>query len=112
MPPRPPRPPRRPGGPSPASGGGASALAGAASDFLPVGMAASIKTFIEAAIPTGKKSEAAPAKADAPPPDAGDGPPGRRGGRGGRGGMGGETPTETYQFVLLCLDRSTGKTLW
>lgn len=34
-----------------------------------------------------------------------------RGGR--RGGFGGgAAPTEKYQFVLLCLDRQTGKTLW
>ena len=26
--------------------------------------------------------------------------------------MGGEKPTETYQFVVMCLDRRTGKTLW
>lgn len=36
----------------------------------------------------------------------------RRGG-GGRGGFGGgAAPAEKYQFVLLCLDRQTGKTLW
>src|SRR5262249_51825455 len=32
------------------------------------------------------------------------GPPG--------GGMRSEKPDEKYQFVLLCLDRQTGKTLW
>lgn len=40
---------------------------------------------------------------------------GRRGGRGGGGGFGGfeiETPTNYYQFVVMCLDRKTGKTLW
>jgi outer membrane protein assembly factor BamB len=67
--------------------------------------------FIEAAIPTGKKAEAAPAKDDAPPPTTDDQPP-RRGRRGQGGGMGGEKPTEVYQFVLLCVDRQTGKTLW
>jgi len=36
--------------------------------------------------------------------------PQRRGGPGGFGG--GAAPTEKYQFVLLCLDRETGKTLW
>jgi outer membrane protein assembly factor BamB len=36
--------------------------------------------------------------------------PQRRGGPGGFGG--GAAPTEKYQFVLLCLDRDTGKTLW
>ena len=37
----------------------------------------------------------------------------QRGGGGGRGGFGGGAPpTQKYQFVLLCLDRQTGKTLW
>ena len=41
-------------------------------------------------------------------------PGGRRGGpAGGRGGFGGGgPPTDKYQFVLLCLDRESGKTLW
>jgi outer membrane protein assembly factor BamB len=35
-----------------------------------------------------------------------------RGGR-GRGGFGaGPPPTDIHQFVLMCLDRATGKTLW
>ena len=59
--------------------------------------------FIEAAIPTGKKAEAAK---DAPEPQKAEGGPGRR------GGMGGEKPTEVYQFALLCIDRGTGKILW
>jgi outer membrane protein assembly factor BamB len=42
--------------------------------------------FIETAIPTGKKTEAATAKD--------------------------EKPTEVYQFALLCIDRKTGNTLW
>ena len=39
---------------------------------------------------------------------------GRRGGRGGRrgGGFGSRAPDEEQEFVLLCLDRKTGKTLW
>jgi outer membrane protein assembly factor BamB len=32
--------------------------------------------------------------------------------RGGGGFGGGPAPTDKYQFVLLCLDRETGKTLW
>ena len=43
------------------------------------------------------------------------GPGGQRGpgGRGGRGGFGGGAPpTDKYQFVLLCLDRATGETVW
>lgn len=35
------------------------------------------------------------------------------GGRGGRGGFGGgQPPDEVYQFIVLCLDRQTGKVLW
>jgi len=41
---------------------------------------------------------------------AGQTPPGRR--RPGGGGMRSEKPTQPYQFVLLCLDRGTGKTIW
>ncbi|MFP6875087.1 MAG: PQQ-binding-like beta-propeller repeat protein [Verrucomicrobiales bacterium] len=37
-----------------------------------------------------------------------------RGGRGGggRGGFGSQKPTEIHQFVLVCLDASTGKEIW
>lgn len=37
-----------------------------------------------------------------------------RGGRGGfgRGGFGIEVPANYYQFVVLCIDRETGKTIW
>ncbi|MDB6069533.1 MAG: Pyrrolo-quinoline quinone, partial [Verrucomicrobiales bacterium] len=46
----------------------------------------------------------------------GGGPPGSPGGGrppgGGGRGMRSETPDETYQFQLLCLDRATGRTLW
>ncbi len=67
------------------------------------------RVFIEAAIPTGRRLEPATGGPAAPPPaDAPQNPPPRRGGR----GMGGGKPTELYQFVLLCLDRQTGKTLW
>lgn len=41
--------------------------------------------------------------------------PGRRrpgGGGGGGGGMRSETPTEKHQFVLMALDRATGRTVW
>ncbi len=40
----------------------------------------------------------------------GGGAPG--GGGGGRGGFGSEKPTNVFQFVVLCLDAGTGKTLW
>jgi outer membrane protein assembly factor BamB len=77
--------------------------------------------FLQTAIPTGKKPEAAAA----PQSDAGRaqvrlvqqqprrGPGGPGGGRGPSGfGRGGGPPTEAFQFALLCLDRATGKTLW
>ncbi len=40
----------------------------------------------------------------------GGGPGGPGGNRGGR--MRAEAPSEVYQFVVLCIDRNTGKTLW
>ena len=43
------------------------------------------------------------------------GRPGRGGGRGGRGGRGGgedEAPKTEHQFVVMCLDRSDGNTIW
>src|SRR5215469_10091489 len=76
--------------------------------------------FIQAAIATGKKSEESGSGANdqnssARPESAGGQSPGGPGGGAGgrRGGFGGgPRPTETYQFVLLCFDRSTGKVLW
>ena len=74
--------------------------------------------FIQTAIPTGKKIEPPAPKSDAPPAaaeaPAGNQPGRRRGGPGGGGGGfgGGPKPTEVLQFVILCLDRQTGKTLW
>lgn len=44
------------------------------------------------------------------PPAREERPRGRRGGRGGFGR--GAPPTNFHQFVVLCLDRKTGKTLW
>ena len=88
------------------------------------------KVFILTAIPTGKKIESAterPAQTGStevrPSNRSGDpgspGGPGGQGGRGGPGGPGGRgggmrsaKPTELYQFVVLCLDRQTGKALW
>ena len=64
--------------------------------------------FIHAAIPGGKAGEAnaAPVGGAVVTPVALQDRP-RRGGFGG-----GPPPTEKYQFVLMCLDRATGKTLW
>jgi len=61
------------------------------------------RIFVQAAINTGHPgaSSASPAQ------------PAPQGGRRGRGGFGGgAAPTETYQFVVLCIDRKTGKLLW
>jgi outer membrane protein assembly factor BamB len=49
-----------------------------------------------------------------PPPGAPKGPPpGGKRGPGGFGGFGGgQAPSDIHDFVLLCLDRATGKPLW
>ena len=73
------------------------------------------KIFIQMAIPTGKKGEAVKNETTVPTAPREGPPPGERGPRGpggGRGRMGGPPPTEVEQFVLLCIDRKTGKTLW
>jgi len=57
------------------------------------------KVFLLTAIQADK-----PAAGDATPPQAQGGQP--------RGGGRGEAPTDSYRFVLLCLDRNSGKTLW
>src|SRR5687768_561021 len=68
------------------------------------------QVFILMAVATGKKveppavAEVAPAVPEAPPREG----QGRRRG----GGMRAEKPSEAYQFVLLCLDRATGKERW
>ena len=63
------------------------------------------RVFILTAIPTGKKPAAKSPEgtASAPGPGAGRRPGGR---------MNSETPDEAYQFSILCLDRTTGKTRW
>ncbi len=64
--------------------------------------------FIQTAIPTKKKAEIPPSTtASAPAADASPGGSRRRG-----GGMQAEKPTDPCQFVLICLDRQTGQTLW
>ena len=75
------------------------------------------RVFIQAAITAGTRPAAAEGPADGPvrvrpvlQQQPRRGPGGRGGNRGGFGG--GPAPTEAYRFVLLCLDRATGKTLW
>lgn len=85
------------------------------------------QVFIQTAINTGKKPDAAKAKVEAlasgqvmaapapdGPPPAGQPSRRRPGGPGGPGGGGmrSEKPSETYQFVLISLDRQTGNVLW
>ncbi len=91
------------------------------------------RVFILTAVGPETKAAVAPPAAPATPPpptvagadaDANPGGPGegrRRRGPGGPGGPGGgggggfgrsEKPTEKFQFVVLCLDRKTGQTLW
>ncbi|HEX4796878.1 MAG TPA: hypothetical protein VH370_24010, partial [Humisphaera sp.] len=61
------------------------------------------RVFIQVAINTGHAGATAASSAQAAP----------QGGRRGRGGFGGgPPPSEAYQFVVLCIDRKTGKTLW
>lgn len=66
------------------------------------------QVFVQTAIPTGRKVE----KSSAPPANADARPSGPSGGRGGGGRMSSEKPEEYYEFVLICLDRRTGKTRW
>ena len=79
--------------------------------------------FIQTAIATGKKAAIVeprifpPVLAGQATPPSGNNPPERRRGRppgapGGGGGINSEKPTETYQFVLLSLERQTGKVRW
>lgn len=95
------------------------------------------KVFVQSAKPTSEAADAPPATAfgkGPPPGEKGKGPPpgekgkggfggkgefgppggkgGFGGGKGGGGSRGSPPPTEPYQFLLLCLDRQTGKTLW
>ena len=69
------------------------------------------RVYVQTAVETEKKGE----PAEQPPSRDGDGGRDRRGrgrGRGGRNWMGSEQPTHIYEFVVLALDRTTGKTIW
>jgi outer membrane protein assembly factor BamB len=67
------------------------------------------KIFLTNAIPTGKVTQPAPAPEQPQGPPAA-GPGGRGRGRGGPGG--GTAAGQEHKFVVMCLDRKTGKTLW
>jgi len=62
------------------------------------------KVFVQTAKPAKDSGEARVAKAKGPPSEKG------KGGKGGFGG--GPPPTEPYQFILMCLDRNSGRLLW
>ncbi len=68
------------------------------------------KIFLTTAVPTGKPPAAATEPVAPQPPPPPGGPGGRRGGPGGFRGGGG--PQAEQKFMLLCLDRKTGKQLW
>jgi outer membrane protein assembly factor BamB len=67
------------------------------------------KLFLTTAIPTG----AAPAAPSAPASAEPQGDQGRGGRRGGGGGPGGGAGAQIeHKFVVMCLDKNTGKVLW
>jgi outer membrane protein assembly factor BamB len=68
------------------------------------------QVFVQTAIPTGKKREAA-APGNASPPVAAANTNRPAGGRGGGMPLP-PKPTEVYQFAVLGLDRQTGQVLW
>jgi len=67
------------------------------------------RVFLLTAIPAGKKTGTNPSESS-PRPGGNETGPG--GARGERGRMNGDGPDQVYQFVVLCLDRKTGKIVW
>jgi outer membrane protein assembly factor BamB len=71
------------------------------------------KVFVLTAIAPEKKAAPQPVAQPAAQPVATNAPGGEGGRRRGGGGFGrGEKPTDVHDFVVLCLDRKSGKTLW
>jgi outer membrane protein assembly factor BamB len=70
------------------------------------------RIFILTAIPMAKKGDAKTPKPAVAPITESKSREGRPRGGGIGGAVRSETPDEAYQFVVLCLDRATGKTLW
>lgn len=72
------------------------------------------RIFLLTAIETDDSAPDAKPAAEAPtaPTAAPDKKGGRRGGKGPGGFGGGPTPTKFFEFVVLALDRGTGKVLW
>jgi outer membrane protein assembly factor BamB len=67
------------------------------------------RIFLTTAAPTGKGAQPAPPPEQPQNPDA-QNTEGRRQGRGGPGG--GAGANEEQKFVVMCLDKKTGKTIW
>jgi outer membrane protein assembly factor BamB len=67
------------------------------------------RIFLTTATPTGKSAQPAPPPEQPQNPGA-QNPEGRRQGRGGPGG--GAGANEEQKFVVMCLDKKTGKTIW
>ncbi|MBX3279233.1 MAG: PQQ-binding-like beta-propeller repeat protein [Acidobacteria bacterium] len=67
------------------------------------------RIYLTTAVPTGKVAPAEPVPAGPAggAPGSGQGRPGGGGGPGGGAGAG-----EEHKFVVMCLDRKTGKTIW
>jgi outer membrane protein assembly factor BamB len=70
------------------------------------------QVFILTAIPVEQERQPVGAAAATPAPPAAGAAPGRRGGGAGGGGGGAPAPRETYQFVVMSLDRATGAERW
>ncbi len=70
-------------------------------------------TAVKSASPTAAlPSVNIPAGQVAQPKGPGPGGPPSGGKKGKGGGFGSEKPTDKYQFIVLCLDRTTGETIW
>jgi outer membrane protein assembly factor BamB len=59
-----------------------------------------------------ESKDEAPKPAAAPAVEPPASPPGKGGRKGGGGFGGGPAPTKPYEFVILALDRASGKTVW
>ncbi len=68
------------------------------------------KIFLTTAIETDREGKPEPLAGEEPKDEKGDSKSKSRGLR--FGGYGIKDPTHYYQFIVLCLDRKTGKTLW
>lgn len=74
------------------------------------------RVFVLAAVPSEKKAAPQPAEplqiASTNATSVGTNTPGGERRRGGGGGGRSDKPTDSFQFTVLCLDRTTGKTIW